>query len=138
MDSTKFQDDLWEEEIPDYAYIALGRRGREKIMLHECFVHGCGVKDEILLHILQKTETIEKNSSGSSNPTGILLRKYLIHCEQGNHSFHLVFERHGLLTNPSPTEDQDLEEENIVFERVYATDEADQINLGEIGYVQFR
>ena len=60
MDSTKFQDDLW-EEIPDYAYIALGRRGREKIMLHECFVHGCGVKDETLLHILQKTETIEKN-----------------------------------------------------------------------------
>ena len=135
MDSTKFQDDLW-EEIPDYAYIALGRRGREKIMLHECFVHGCGIKDEALLHILQKTETMEKSTSGSSNPTGILLRKYLIHCDQGNHSFHLVFERHGLVTNP--TDDQAFEEEDILFERVYATDETDQKNLGEIGYVQFR
>ena len=137
MDSANFQDDLW-EEIPDYAYIALGRRGREKIMLHECFVHGCGVKDETLLHPVQKTETMEKSTSGSSNPTAILLRKYLIYCDQGNHSFQLVFERHGLITNPNPTEDKVLEEEDILFERVYATDETGQKNLGEIGYVQFR
>ena len=137
MDSAKFQDDLW-EEIPDYAYIALGRRGREKIMLHECFVHSCGAKDEALLHILQKTETMEQSSSGSSTSPGILLRKYLIYCEQSKHSFQLVFERHGLLTNPDPTEDKALEEEDILFERVYATDETGQKNLGEIGYVQFR
>jgi len=132
MDSAKFQDDLW-EEIPDYAYMALGRRGREKIMLHECFIPGCKGKDETMLHPIEKTETLEKSASGPSDPTGILLRKYHIYCEQGDHSFQLVFERHGKLT-----EGQTLEEEDVMLERVYAMDESGQKNYGEIGYVQFR
>lgn len=58
-------EDLW-EDIPFTVYIALGRRGQEKLRTDQCFISGCkNEKLEDLTPIDKKTYTSEKDKDGS-------------------------------------------------------------------------
>ncbi|WP_371805631.1 hypothetical protein [Candidatus Lokiarchaeum ossiferum] len=128
MDSTKYNEDLW-DEIPAYAFMALGRRGREEISLTQCFIPNCSCNGDDKLHpLVKKMETIP----ASDQKFSIQKSKYLIHCDCCNQQFHLVFEKH--LSNEPKKEE--LNEEAILLERVYASDADDQVDYGEIGFVQ--
>ena len=128
MDTTKYNDDLW-DEIPAYAFMALGRRGREEISLTQCFIPNCNCKGDEKLHPLEKKIEV---SPASDQKFSIQKSKFLIHCECCNKNFHLVFERH--LSNEPKQEEST--EEDILLERIYDSDAADEVDLGEIGFVQ--
>ena len=74
--------DLW-DEIPYMGYIALGRRGMEKIDLTQCFIPGCENKNIEKLKAIKKEE-IENDTK--------LIQTYSIHCEECNKTFKLSFE----------------------------------------------
>ena len=52
MDPSEYKDELW-DEIPGFAFMALGRRGREQIALNQCFVPSCNCNQEEKLHPLE-------------------------------------------------------------------------------------
>ena len=109
--------------------MALGRRGREQISLRECFNPSCNSTDEDKLHPIKKE--IETNQIPDKNAQ-IKKVKYLIHCDECSNDFYLVFEQY---INKN-SQNEDIEETDIVMERVYATDEKDEKNYGEIGFIQ--
>jgi len=74
--------DLW-DEIPYMGYIALGRRGMEKIELTQCFIPGCENKD------IEKLKAIKKEENENDTK---LIQTYSIHCEECNKTFKLSFE----------------------------------------------
>ncbi|MHA1521376.1 MAG: hypothetical protein ACTSRK_14425 [Promethearchaeota archaeon] len=139
-----YLDELW-DYVPFAAFIALGRRGREQINLHQCFAPNCHENDESKLHIVkeEKEEPIDSNTNEK-----VERLRYHIHCDTCQQKFQLVFER--FLENDPNTEDiqgendkksEDEEEDEdklIVFENVYATDETGKANYGQIGFVQPR
>ena len=128
-------DELW-DEIPGFAFIALGRRGREQINLHQCFVPNCNENEESKLHIVKQ----ENEEPTDSNTTEKVKRiKYHVQCDSCKQAFQLVFERFLEEKQPSDTDGEEEEESNqIVFENVYATDETGHTNYGQIGFVQPR
>ncbi len=137
-------DELW-DYIPGAAFIALGRRGREQINLHQCFAPNCHEKDESKLHIMKE----EKETPANSNPNEkVELVKYQVHCDSCKQDFQLVFERFledstnsdaEKVENDKDSEGAEEDEDKlIVFENVYATDETGKTNYGQIGFVQSR
>ncbi|MHA1675399.1 MAG: hypothetical protein ACTSYI_17445 [Promethearchaeota archaeon] len=137
-------DELW-DYIPGGAFIALGRRGREQINLHQCFAPNCHENDESKLHIIKE----EKETPANSKPNEKMeLVKYQVHCDSCKQDFQLVFERFledstnsdvEEVENDKEREDTEEDEEKlIVFENVYATDETGKTNYGQIGFVQPR
>ena len=128
MKNTKYNTELW-DEIPSYAFMALGRRGREQISLRECFIPSCNSTDGDKLHPINKE--IETNQIPDKNVQTIK-KKYLIHCDECSQDFHLVFEQY--VNNNSQSED--IEGTDIIMEKVYATDANDEENYGEIGFIQ--
>jgi hypothetical protein len=130
MDTSKYNEDLW-DEIPGYAFMTLGRRGREQISLFQCFKPTCACNEEEKLHpIKKKTEIVPQTGKNFT----IEYNKYLIHCDSCDGNFHLVFEKH--LTPEREGESES--DEDILIERVYASDGDDQEDYGEIGFVQPR
>ncbi|WP_457558476.1 hypothetical protein [Candidatus Harpocratesius sp.] len=127
-------EELW-EDIPSYAFIALGRRGREQISLYQCFTPGCNETKLDMLHIVDAEEkSIQTNSDGSK----VSSIAYKIKCDTCGSVFRLVFEQY-LDPNPNKIdENNEAEEDNslVLFENVYATDESGQNNYGQIGFVQ--
>ena len=128
MKNTKYNTELW-NEIPSYAFMALGRRGREQISLRECFVPSCNSTDEDKLHPIKKE--IETTQT-PDNKAQIKKVKYLIHCDECSNDFHLVFEQY----IDKKIQNEDVEDTNIVMEKVFATDSEDKENYGEIGFIQ--
>lgn len=135
MENNYPYDNLW-EEIPDHAFIALGRRGREQISLIQCFTPGCAENNIEKLHILSSPEKIIE-----TKPEGNKVQKmdYRIKCDTCNSIFHLVFERY-LEDNEKSTSESadDVEDSQVIFENVYATDDSRKTNYGQIGFVQIR
>ena len=76
------EEDLW-DEIPYMGYIALGRRGMEKIDLTQCFIPGCENKDIEKLKPIKKEETEDEKK---------LVQTYSIHCNECDKTFKLSFE----------------------------------------------
>ena len=124
------EEEFW-DEIPYGAFMALGRRGRELINLHECFTPNCDETNRDKLHPL-KSENV--TIPGDDDTWEKQQRKFLIYCEKCEKKFNLVFESHHDLK----IEDTKDPDDNIIMERVFATDESGDKNFGEIGFIQPR
>ncbi len=128
MSEDKYDESLW-NEIPNYAFIALGRRGREKIGLDQCFFPECDNEDIDSIHPIKKTVEEEVSEDKNSKKKNI---KFLMHCDKCDKNYHLVFSQEIDLTK---TEEENPRA-NIVIEKVSASDENDEENYGHIGFVQ--
>ncbi|MFW9828635.1 MAG: hypothetical protein ACFFEY_13670 [Candidatus Thorarchaeota archaeon] len=105
---------------PSYAFIALARRGMEKISLDQCFLNNCDNQDPSLLQPLKK-EVIDDEQK--------LIEKVHIKCKKCNRIFILKFETLKHVAKST----QDEQEKPLSMGLVSALDE-DGKNLGHIGY----
>ncbi|MFX1313071.1 MAG: hypothetical protein ACFFHD_10745 [Promethearchaeota archaeon] len=113
------KEDLW-LEIPSHAYIALARRGMEKISLDQCFLLDCDNKDPKLLEPFKKEESEEENKK---------IKKIYIKCKKCEGVF--VLKLVTLIKVAKSTKNED--EEPLSMGLVYALDENEK-SLGHIGY----
>ncbi|MFX1377739.1 MAG: hypothetical protein ACFFA4_01475 [Promethearchaeota archaeon] len=113
-------DDKEEISYPSYAYIALARRGMEKISLDQCFLKNCDNEDSNLLEPFKKE--VIKN-------TNKIIEKIHIKCKKCNRIFILKFETLNYVAKSSKNE----KEKPLSMGLVYALDENGK-NLGHIGY----
>lgn len=107
-------------EIPSYAFIALARRGMEKISLDQCFLKNCDNQDPELLEPFKKEEYEDDKKQ---------VKEIHIKCKKCNGIFILKLET--LKRVAKSTKDKD--EEVLSMGMVYALDEKKN-NLGHIGY----
>jgi hypothetical protein len=107
-------------EIPSYAFIALARRGMEKISLDQCFLKDCDNTDPNLLEPFKKEEFEEEFKS---------IKRIHIKCKKCNGIFILKLET--LKNVAKSTKDKD--QEPLSMGLVHALDENGK-NLGHIGY----
>lgn len=107
-------------EIPSYAFIALARRGMEKISLDQCFLNGCDNQDTNLLEPFKK-EMQEDDKK--------ITKKIHIKCKKCNRIFILKLE----ILKHIAKSTKSKEEESLSMGLVYAIDENGK-NLGHIGY----
>jgi uncharacterized protein YfeS len=105
---------------PSYAFIALARRGMEKISLDQCFLDNCDNEDPSLLEPLKKEIFEDENK---------LTKKIYIKCKKCNRTFILKFETLKYVAKSTQNE----EEKSLSMGLVHALDE-DGNNLGHIGY----
>jgi hypothetical protein len=113
-------DDKEDLNYPSYAYIALARRGMEKISLDQCFLKNCDNQDSNLLEPLKK-EVIEDEKK--------VIEKVYIKCKKCKRIFILKFETLNYIAKSSKNE----KEKPLSMGLVYALDENGK-NLGHIGY----
>ena len=113
------EDDL-RSEIPSYAFIALARRGMEKISLDQCFLHECDNQDPNLLEPYKKE--IQENEKK-------MVKKIYIKCKKCNRNFILKLETLKYVAKST----KDEKEKPLSMGIVYALDENGK-NLGHIGY----
>ena len=107
-------------EIPEYVYIALARRGMEKISLDQCFLKNCDNQDPKLLEPFKKEEFEEGNKQ---------IKKIHIKCKKCNGIFVLKL----VTLKEVAKSTKDKGEEPLSMGLVYALDEKGK-NLGHIGY----
>ncbi|MHA2007635.1 MAG: hypothetical protein ACXABO_10250 [Promethearchaeota archaeon] len=107
-------------EIPSDAFIALARRGMEKISLDQCFLKNCDNQDANLLEPFKKEEYEEENK---------IIKKIYIKCKKCNNSFILKLETLKKVAKST----KESEEKPLSMGLVFALDE-DGGNLGHIGY----
>ena len=107
-------------EIPSYAFIALARRGMEKISLDQCFLNNCDNQESNLLEPFKK-EVQEDNKR--------IIKKIYIKCKKCNRTFILKLETLKKIAKSTRIK----EEEPLSMGLVYALDEYGK-NLGHIGY----
>ncbi|TFF83751.1 MAG: hypothetical protein EU552_02735 [Promethearchaeota archaeon] len=106
-------------EIPSYAYIALARRGMEKISLDQCFLPNCDNQDVNLLEPFKIEESEEEEK---------ITKKVHIKCKKCGGTFILKLE-----TIKNVAKSTQNEEDALSMGLVYALDETGK-NLGHIGY----
>lgn len=107
-------------EIPSYAFIALARRGMEKISLDQCFLEDCDNQDPNLLEPFKK-ELHEDEMK--------ITKKIYIKCKKCNGIFILKLETLKYVAKST----KNKEEEPLSMGIIYALDETGK-NLGHIGY----
>jgi len=107
-------------EIPPYAFIALARRGMEKISLDQCFLLDCDNEDPEMLDPFKMEE--DENDKKQ-------IKKIFIKCKKCNGTFILKLETIKCVAKSTKDED----EESLSMGMVYALDEEGK-NLGHIGY----
>ncbi|MFX1419988.1 MAG: hypothetical protein ACFE9N_13805 [Promethearchaeota archaeon] len=105
---------------PSYAFIALARRGMEKISLDQCFLDNCDNQDSNLLEPIKKEVQEDEKK---------IIKKIHIRCKKCNRIFILKLET---LKNVAKST-KSKEEETLSMGLVYALDENGK-NLGHIGY----
>ncbi|MBN1803072.1 MAG: hypothetical protein JW891_16295 [Candidatus Lokiarchaeota archaeon] len=117
--------DLW-NEVPAYAYIALGRRGQEKISLDQCFLIGCDNQDKKLLEPL-KVEEIVNNDQ-------IEIKHVHIKCKKCGGIFQLKLETIKKMAKTTrKNSKEEMDDSFLSMGRIFALDGTGK-NLGEIGY----
>ena len=116
------EDDLW-LDIPSYAWVALARRGMEKISLDQCFLKGCDNEDPKLLEPFKKEEFEDDKKQ---------IKKIYIKCNKCNGIFQFKLETIKRVAKPTKT-GTEADEEALSMGMVYALDENGN-NLGHIGY----
>ncbi|MFX1363718.1 MAG: hypothetical protein ACFFCE_09075 [Promethearchaeota archaeon] len=107
-------------EIPSYAYIALARRGMEKISLDQCFLPNCDNENGELLKAFKKEEYEDDK---------IQTKEIYIKCKKCNGIFILKLDTIKKVAKSTKNKD----EEPLSMGLVYALDE-NKKNLGHIGY----
>ena len=107
-------------EIPPYAFIALARRGMEKISLDQCFLKDCDNEDPEMLDPFKMEE--DENDKKQ-------IKKIFIKCKKCNGTFILKLETIKYVAKST----KDGNEDSLSMGMVYALDE-DGKNLGHIGY----
>ncbi len=107
-------------EIPSYAFIALARRGMEKISLDQCFLKNCDNQDSNLLEPFKKEIQEDEKK---------YIKKIHIKCKKCNRVFILKLET---LKNVAKST-KNKEEDSLSMGLVHALDENGK-NLGHIGY----
>jgi hypothetical protein len=107
-------------EVPSYAFIALARRGMEKISLDQCFLKNCDNENPDLLEPIKKEEYEDDKRQ---------VKEISIKCKKCDGVFILK-----LVTLKSVAKSTKEEgEEPLSMGMVYALDE-NKNNLGHIGY----
>ena len=107
-------------EIPPDAFIALARRGMEKISLDQCFLENCDNEDPELLEPFKKEEYEDDQKK---------TKEIHIRCKKCNRVFILKLETLKKVAKSTKTKS----EESVSMGMVYALDE-NKNNLGHIGY----
>ena len=107
-------------EIPSYAYIALARRGMEKISLDQCFLHNCDNENPELLEAIKKEEYEDDKKH---------TKEIYIKCKKCNGIFILKL----VILKRVAKSTKDVGEEPLSMGIVYALDE-NKKDLGHIGY----
>ena len=107
-------------EIPPDAFIALARRGMEKISLDQCFLENCDNKDPELLEPFKKEEYEDDQKK---------TKEIHIRCKKCNRVFILKLETLKKVAKSTKDESEDP----LSMGMVYALDEKKN-NLGHIGY----
>ncbi|MHA1275097.1 MAG: hypothetical protein ACTSQP_13005 [Promethearchaeota archaeon] len=116
-------DEEGEFDYPSSAWIALARRGMERISLEQCFLIGCDNTDPKLLEPFAKEEYEDEEKH---------IKIISIKCKKCGGTFKLKFETLKKVAKPTKTEGNP-DEEALSMGLVYALDENDK-NLGHIGY----
>jgi len=112
-------------EIPSYAWIALARRGMEKISLDQCFLKGCDNQDLNLLEPLKKEEFDEENKT---------IKIIHVKCKKCEGIYQLKLETLKKVAKPMEKGGKILsDEDDIAMGLVFALDEKGN-NIGHIGY----
>ncbi|TFF90206.1 MAG: hypothetical protein EU548_04195 [Promethearchaeota archaeon] len=125
----KKKSELW-TEIPKYVYVALARRGMEKLSLDQCFLPNCKNQDIGKLEPFKKEEYEEEGKS---------VKKIYIKCHECGGTFQFKFEEIKKIARPvkkkieSELKEEEEEEEALSMGLAYALDENGK-NLGHIGY----
>lgn len=83
----------YQEEIPSFVYIALGRRGREKISTDQCFLPSCENERGNLKYIDRKVEIDTDPGSGQIE---VHLR-YFAECPECGGKFQMHFQGSGIM-----------------------------------------
>ena len=107
-------------EIPPDAFIALARRGMEKISLDQCFLENCDNEDPELLEPFKKEEYEDDKKK---------TKEIHIRCKKCNRVFILKLETLKKVAKSTKAKS----EESVSMGMVYALDE-NKNNLGHIGY----
>jgi hypothetical protein len=107
-------------EIPPEAFIALARRGMEKISLDQCFLENCDNDDPSLLEPFKKEEYEDDKKK---------TKEMYIKCKKCNRVFILKLETLKKVAKST----KEVNEEPLSMGMVYALDK-DKKNLGHIGY----
>ncbi|MFX1279246.1 MAG: hypothetical protein ACFFA3_07500 [Promethearchaeota archaeon] len=108
------------EEIPSHAYIALARRGMEKISLDQCFLVNCNNENPDLLEPFKKEEYEDEKKH---------TKEIYIKCKKCNGTFILKL----VTLKKVAKSTKETDEEPLSMGMVYALDE-NKNNLGHIGY----
>ncbi len=107
-------------EIPPDAFIALARRGMEKISLDQCFLENCDNEDLELLEPFKKEEYEDDQKK---------TKEIHIRCKKCNRVFILKLETLKKVAKSTKAKSEDP----VSMGMVYALDE-NKNNLGHIGY----
>jgi hypothetical protein len=107
-------------EIPPDAFIALARRGMEKISLDQCFLENCDNEDPELLEPFKKEEYEDDQKK---------TKEIHIRCKKCNRIFILKLETLKKVAKSTKAKSEDP----VSMGMVYALDE-NKNNLGHIGY----
>jgi len=107
-------------EFPPDAFIALARRGMEKISLDQCFLENCDNEDPRLLEPFKKEEYEDDKKK---------TKEIHIRCKKCNRVFILKLETLKKVAKSTKDENKDP----LSMGMVYALDE-NKNNLGHIGY----
>ncbi len=108
------------DEIPSYAFIALARRGMEKISLDQCFLNNCDNENPELLEPLKKEEYEDDKRE---------TKEIYIKCKKCNRVFILKL----VTLKRVAKSTKESNEEPLSMGMVYALDE-NKNDLGHIGY----
>jgi len=120
---------LW-REIPAYVFVALARRGMEKISLDQCFLPDCENQDRKKLKPLEMEEFEEDDKH---------IKVITMKCDECDGIFKFRFEELKKVAKPTKSRvakkaQDDEDKENVLrMGLAYALDEDDN-NLGHIGY----
>ena len=107
-------------EIPSYAFIALARRGMEKISLDQCFLKNCDNQNPKLLEPFKKEEYEDDKKQ---------IKEIHIKCKKCDGIFILKLETLKQVAKST----KDVDEDSLSMGLVFALDE-NKKNLGHVGY----
>ncbi|GAB4318029.1 MAG: hypothetical protein Kow0069_21040 [Promethearchaeota archaeon] len=82
------------EEIPGFVYVALGRRGREKISTDQCFAPGCGSESPDDLEFTGRKVDVERTGD-----VVVVRASYTVKCGVCGRSFVMEFRTTGTLVD---------------------------------------
>ncbi|MGV9205910.1 MAG: hypothetical protein ACOC44_18015 [Promethearchaeia archaeon] len=117
-------DDL-KRDYPSYVFVALARRGMEKINLDQCFLEGCDNTDKKKLEVIKIEEKEEKDKT---------VKKVQIKCHECGGTFIFKLDTIKKVAKPTSLDKNKSEEEQTLSMGVaYVLDENGK-NLGHLGY----